>query len=109
MSPIQAATAAPAKPIEIAKSKAELVQDELAVAGAELHLTNTALERSLPATHKHGEVRKALDHSGKIEEKVVQAAEELAEVTDLLDEEIAQRHLLEQELARRPPAGRFAG
>jgi hypothetical protein len=99
---------APAKAIDVAKARTQDVQEELAVAGAELHLTNTALEHSLPAGEKTGDVRKALDQNGLVEEKVVQAAEELAEVTDLLEEEIAQRIKLEQELARRPPVAGFA-
>ncbi len=108
MNSSQGAIRVSSKPIEIAKSKAQSVQDDLAVVGAELHLTNTALEQSLPTSEKKGDVRKALDQNEKVEEKVVQAAEELAEVTDLLEEEIAQRHLLEQELARRPPVAGFA-
>ncbi|HSI53207.1 MAG TPA: hypothetical protein VK981_04495 [Ramlibacter sp.] len=99
---------APAKPIETAKSKTQDVQEDLAVAGAELHLTNTALEHSLPAKEKTGDVRKALDQNGLVEERVVQAAEELAEVTDLLEEEIAQRQKLERELAQRPPMAGYA-
>jgi phosphoglycerate-specific signal transduction histidine kinase len=77
------------------------VRRELAVAGAELHLTNAALEQNLPPQAKQGDVRKALDQSGAIEEKVNEAAEELAEVTVLLEEEIEQRQHLEAELARR--------
>ena len=96
------------RPIVTAKSRTETVQEDLAVASAELHLTNTALEHSLPASQKNGDVRKALDQNERVEEKVAQAAEELAEVTDLLEEEIVQRHRLEQELARRPPAAGFA-
>ena len=100
---------ASAHPIEVANSRTKEVQDDLAVAGAELHLSNTALEHSLPDSEKHGDVRKALDQNGRVEEKVMQAAEDLAEVTDLLEEEIAQRQRLERELARRPPVAGFAG
>ena len=95
------------KPIVEAKSKADSVQEDLAIAGAELHLTNTALERNLPPQAKHGDVRKALDQSGAVEQKVNEVAEELAEVTELLEEEIEQREQLEAELARRPPAPPF--
>ena len=45
------------KPIERAHSKAEDLHEELSIAGAELHLTNTALERTLPAAEKKGDVR----------------------------------------------------
>ncbi|MDB5870817.1 MAG: hypothetical protein JWQ07_259 [Ramlibacter sp.] len=93
----------PTRPIVTAKAKTDSVQEELAVASAELQLTNTALEQILPPGQKQGDVRKALDQNERIEEKVTQAAEELAEVSDLLAEEIVQRHRLEQELARRTP------
>jgi len=88
-------------PIEIAREIAGDVKEELAVAGAELHLTNTALDRSLPTEAKKGDVGKALEQNGKVQQKVNQAAEDLAEVTDLLEEEIEQRKRLEAELAAR--------
>lgn len=100
-----AAKGAGAKPpIEIARDKTDTVKEELAVAGAELHLTNTALQRSLPPEAKKGDVGKALEQNGKVQEKVNQAAEELAEVTDLLEEETQQRRRLEAELAARADA-----
>jgi phosphoglycerate-specific signal transduction histidine kinase len=91
-------------PIVVAKDKTGTVKDELAVAGAELHLTNTALNRSLPTEAKNGDVGKALEQNGKVQEKVNQAAEDLAEVTELLEEEIQQRQRLEAELAARTGA-----
>jgi hypothetical protein len=91
-------------PLEIAKDKTGSVQEELAVAGAELHLANTALDRSLPPAAKDGDVRKALAQNGIVQQKVNQAAEDLAEVTELLEEEIEQRRRLEQELAAREAA-----
>lgn len=96
--------ARPSPPIEIARDKTDSVQEELAVAGAELHLTNTALDRSLPSDAKKGDVGKALEQNGKVQQKVNQAAEELAEVTELLEEEIEQRRRLEAELAARTGA-----
>lgn len=96
-------------PIEIAKDKTENVQEELAVAGAELHLTNTALDRSLPEGAKQGDVRKALEQNDKVQQKVNQATEELAEVTELLEEEIEQRRRLEAELAARTAAKGMSG
>ena len=91
----------PGRPIEVAKDKADAVQEDLAVAGAELHLTNTALDRSLPQSAKQGDVGKALEQNGIVQQKVSQAADELAEVTELLEEEIAERHRLEAQLAQR--------
>lgn len=91
-------------PIKVAKDKTVDVKEELAVADAELHLTNTALNRSLPADVKQGDVGKALEQNGKVQQKVKQAAEDLAEVTELLEEEIEQRQRLEAELAARTGA-----
>ena len=90
-----------AKPIEIAKKKTEEVQEQIAIAGAELHLTNTVLENDLPDSQKQGDVGKAIEQNVATEEKVNQAAEQLAEVTEKLEEEVAHRQHLEQELARR--------
>lgn len=102
--PAVTAGAGATAPIEVAKEKTGTVQEELAVAGAELHLTNTALNRSLPSEAKNGDVGKALEQNGKVQEKVTQAAEDLAEVTELLEEEIEQRRRLEAELAARTGA-----
>jgi len=46
-------------------------------------------------------VRKALAQNAVVEEKVMGAAEELHDVKELLEEEIAERHRLERELERR--------
>ena len=56
------------KPIHVAKTKTEAVKEELTVAGAELHLANTALDRSLPPAQKTGDVRKALDQNETVED-----------------------------------------
>lgn len=92
------------KPIVEAKAKTEQVKEELDIAGAELHLSNTALGRSLPPDQKKGDVGKALDQNAVVEEKVIDAAEELHNVKELLEEEIAERHRLERELERRSPS-----
>jgi hypothetical protein len=87
-----------APPIEVAQRKAKTIRKKLQVAGAELHLSNIALERHLPGPVKHGDVAHALAQRGTIEEKVVQAADELAVVNGLLREEVAERERLELEL-----------
>ncbi|AEG93684.1 hypothetical protein [Ramlibacter tataouinensis] len=86
------------KPIERAQVKTEQIQQTLLVAGAELHLTNTALDRCLPHSVRHGDVGRALVQNAAIEEKVQEAAEDLAEVTELLHEEAAERRRLERQL-----------
>ncbi|MFS8138401.1 MAG: hypothetical protein ACMG50_09785 [Thermomonas sp.] len=93
-------TAQPLEALETAKNRTGKVQQELEVGGAELQLTSTALQRHLPPAVKHGDVARALQQNAAIEVKVNEAAEELGEVTELLEEEAARRIGLERELAR---------
>lgn len=86
-------------PINHAHLQAGRIQQELEVASAELHLTNTALENSLPSTAKKGDVARALAQNAALEEKVSDAADDLQTVTDLLNEEMTERKRLEGELA----------
>jgi hypothetical protein len=72
--------------LKAARSKTEEVQRDLEVASAELGLTHGALERELPAEVKHGDVAWALEQNAVLERKVQQAAEELEEVTELLEQ-----------------------
>jgi len=98
------AVAEPPKPIEEAAARTSQVQRDLAVAEAELSLTNTVLGQSWQqqdAREGREDVRKAVQQNAAIEEKVGDAAEELQEVTELLQEEISERERLEQELERR--------
>jgi hypothetical protein len=96
-------SALPPRPIYRARATTGRIQRELAVAGAELELTNTVLDHSLPDSVKRSsDVRRALSQNEVIEEKVQEAAEELQVVSDLLEEEVAERERLERELASRP-------
>lgn len=72
--------------IEAAKTKTEQVQRDLEVASAELGLTHGALERELPPQAKKGDVAWAIRQNAELERKVQQAAEELEQVTDLLEQ-----------------------
>jgi hypothetical protein len=72
--------------IDAAKSKTDQVQRDLEVASAELGLTHGALERELPPDAKTGDVAWAIRQNQELERKVQQAAEELEEVTDLLQQ-----------------------
>ena len=72
--------------LEQARSKTDQVQRDLEVASAELGLTHGALERELPPNVKRGDVAWALHQNKVLERKVQQAAEELEEVTELLDQ-----------------------
>ncbi|HEY0823363.1 MAG TPA: hypothetical protein VGD76_06195 [Ramlibacter sp.] len=72
--------------LDAAKSKTDQVQRDLEVASAELGLTHGALERELPEDVKTGDVAWAIEQNKALERKVQQAAEELEEVTELLEQ-----------------------
>jgi len=90
-----------AHPIEHAKEKAREVREELHLAGGELNLSTTVLERAVPEPHKRGDVRRAIDQAGTATERVERAKEELHEVEHLLEREVAERERLERELTQR--------
>lgn len=72
--------------IEAAKSKTDQVQRDLEVASAELGLTHGALDRHLPPADRCDDVAWAIRQNAELERKVQQAAEELEEVTELLEQ-----------------------
>jgi nitrate reductase alpha subunit len=76
----------PTQNIEAAKNRTGQVQQELEVASAELGLTHGALDRSLPHNVKNGDVAWAIEQNKILERKVQRAAEELEEVTELLEQ-----------------------
>jgi hypothetical protein len=79
-------TRMPPSPIKAAKCKSGQVQRDLEVASAELGLTHGALERELPPDVKKGDVAWAIRQNKVLEKKVQQAAEELEEVNELLEQ-----------------------
>lgn len=87
------------RPIDQAREKTEEVQQGLEVASAELHLTNTALGQHLPDDALHSDVERALAQNVAVEGKVQEAAQDLEAVTNLLEQETAERERLERELA----------
>ena len=102
---VQTSAALPGRPLHRARRKTQAVQEQLEVASAELGLTNAVLEHRLPDSVKRSsDVQRALSRNETIEGKVQEAADELQAVTQLLDEEVAERERLERELASRPPA-----
>lgn len=77
----------PHETIEQAKEKTTEVQRELEVASAELGLTHGALQRELPAeVKKKQDIAWAIEQNAALERKVQQAAEDLEQVTELLDQ-----------------------
>jgi hypothetical protein len=75
----------PNEHIEAAKNRTDQVQQELEVASAELGLAHGALDRSLPPNAKNGDVAWAIEQNKILERKVQRAAEDLEEVTELLE------------------------
>ena len=101
--PVHGTAGRPLPHLHHARRKTRRIQRELALAGAELELTNAVLDHSIPIdVQRKTEVRHALAQNEVIEEKVQQAAAELEEVRELLEDEVAERERLERELARRP-------
>lgn len=76
----------PAQHIEAAKSRTNMVQQELEVASAELGLAHGALDRGIPPAARNGDVAWAISQNKILERKVQRAAEELEEVTELLEQ-----------------------
>lgn len=102
---VQTSAARPGRPLYRARQKTSEVREQLEVASAELGLTNSVLGHSLPDSVKRSsEVQRALSQNEAIEGKVQEAADELQVVSDLLQEEVAERERLERELASRPPS-----
>ncbi len=75
----------PQEPLEEAREKTEQVQQELEVASAELGLAHGALDRHMPAEHRTGDIAWAIAQNAVLEKKVKQAAEDLEQVTELLE------------------------
>jgi hypothetical protein len=72
--------------LDEARSRTDQVQHDLEVASAELGLTHGALERELPPHVKKGDIAWAIHQNKVLERKVQEAAEELEEVTELLEQ-----------------------
>ena len=76
----------PTQKIDAAKHRTDKVQQELEVASAELGLTHGALDRGIPASARQGDVAWAIAQNKILERKVQRAAEELEEVTEMLEQ-----------------------
>ena len=102
---VQTSAPRPSMPLHQARKRTRKVCEQLEVASAELGLSNAVLGRNLPENVKRSnDVRHALSRNEAMEEKVQEAADELKVVSDLLQEESAERERLERELASRPAA-----
>jgi hypothetical protein len=76
--------------IDEARALTDQVQRDLEVASAELGLAHGALERHLPPEHRKGDVGWAIRQNAVLERKVQKAADELEQVTELLEQVQAQ-------------------
>ncbi|MGV3573004.1 MAG: hypothetical protein ACO1PB_20610 [Ramlibacter sp.] len=76
----------PTSPLEQVCSRTDEVQRELEVASAELGLTHGALDRHLKPEHRTGDVAWAIAQNEALERKVAQAAEDLEEVVEMLEQ-----------------------
>ena len=82
MNPVQSIP----EPLDQARARTDQVQRDLEVASAELGLAHGALERHLPPEHRHSDVVWAIKQNAVLERKVQQAADELEQVTELLEQ-----------------------
>ncbi len=87
---MQQMPAQPQQTLDTAKAMAGEVQQELEVASAELGLAHGALERELPPQAKTGDVAWAIAQNAALERKVQQAAEDLEQVAELLEQAKAE-------------------
>lgn len=76
--------------IHDARRKADKVQQDLQVAGAELGLAHDALQEHLPPEAKQGDVAWAIGQNAAVEQKLEEAVEELEEVSELLQDALGQ-------------------
>ena len=74
------------EPLDEARAKTDQVQRDLEVASAELGLAHGALERHLPPKDRNNDVAWAIRQNAALERKVQQAADELEQVTELLEQ-----------------------
>lgn len=79
--------------------ESELVRGMVKESADELASVNQVLNEKMSNRNGPPEVEAALEKSGAVETKVLEASEKLSQVNLGLEKEIEQRHLLEQELA----------
>ena len=75
------------------------IQQSVGQSAAELCVIHAVLEHEVPEHVKTGDVAKALQKTGELEERIQASADSLEEVNDALKEEIQVRVELEQQLA----------
>lgn len=91
--------AAPASPLERALDQNTTVKETVEQSSAELAVINAVLEVGLPGDVKKGDIAQALLKTDELETKIQDTAQDLAEVNEVLAQEIDARVELEQDLA----------
>ena len=97
--PSLASDAAAATPLERALDQNATAKDTVELSSAELAVINTVLKQELPDDVIKGVVAQALEKTDELEVKIQETAQELAEVNQLLAQEIDARTDLEGEVA----------
>jgi hypothetical protein len=97
--PLPPSDAAPATPLERALDQNSNVRDTVELSSAELAVINTVLKHELPGDVIKGVVAQALEKTDELEVKIQETAQDLAEVNQLLAQEIDARMDLEGEVA----------
>jgi len=76
------------------------VREKIEGVGDELLIVNTVLKQEIPETLQTGEVAQALEKHEELETIVQECVDDLAEVNEALEEEVARRKRLERQLAQ---------
>ena len=76
------------------------VKEKIEGVGDELLILNTVLKQEIPEKLQTGEVAQALEKHEELETIVQECVDDLAEVNVALEEEVALRQQLEQQLAQ---------
>ena len=76
------------------------VKEKIEGVGDELLIVNTVLKQEIPSTLQTGDVAQALEKHEELEGIVQECVDDLVEVNEALEEEVARRENLERELAR---------
>lgn len=96
--PLPPSDAAPATPLARALDQNVTVKDTVQRSSDELAVINAVLKVGLPGDVKKGDVAQALHKTDELEIKIQDTAHDLAEVNEVLAQEIDARVDLESEL-----------
>jgi C4-dicarboxylate-specific signal transduction histidine kinase len=86
--------------LEQARGTTESVREGIVQSAAELVVNNAVLKQEIPDEVQTGEVAQALEKNDALETRVLECAEDLAQVNQVLEQQIDERAELERELAR---------